>query len=81
MPKAPGIIVGEGVPGAIEREVRVLAGPDGFSNQPGAGHAQMREQVGAIRENKIQHLALAFDGGNGLTFYWKLGVENVFSQA
>lgn len=41
-----------------------VCGPRG-GDEPGAGHAEMREQVRAVVETEVEHFAFAMGGGEG----------------
>lgn len=58
----------------------VFAGFNLLAYEPGAGHAQVGEQVRAIIQNKVQHLALAVDGDDGFTEKVEFSMEDILFE-
>lgn len=50
---------------AFEDEMRVLVRRSCGRDEPCAGHAQVREKMGAVVETEVEHFAFAMGGGEG----------------
>jgi hypothetical protein len=64
----------------VECEVSVLAGLHSLANEPGAGHAEVREEMGAVVEHEVEHFAFAADFSEGAAFDIEVGVEDVLRE-
>ena len=65
---------------AFKDEMRVFVRGSGGGDEPGAGHAEVREQVRAVVETEVEHFAFAMGGGEGAVAEIEWSVQDVFFE-
>jgi len=63
---------------AFKDEMRVFVRRACRSDEPGAGHAEVREQVRAVVETEVEHLAFAVGCGEGAVAEIEWSVQDIF---
>lgn len=80
MTEAARIIIGQSHFFSNQGQMSMLSGADALTHEPGSSHPEVRKQMGAVIENKIEHFTFTPNLKNRFFFQIKFGVKDVLLE-